>query len=147
MEFGGQKHNFRAKSSTMKQSTFHSMAIFMAIFFSLTSLSAQAWTELGSAKVNGHTDHDEIWVTNSRGDFKAIKLFVQNEGIDFDRVVVHFGNGGQDVMNIKNFIHAGGETRVMDLAGGDRVIKKVDFFYKSNAMTSKKAKVVLYGRR
>ena len=129
------------------KSTFRSMAIFLAIFFSLTSLSAQAWTELGSAKVNGHTDHDEIWVTNARGDCQAIKLFVQNEGIDFDRVVVHFGNGGQDVMNIKNFIHAGGETRVMDLAGGDRVIKKVDFFYKSNAMTSKKAKVVLYGRR
>jgi len=131
----------------MKQSTFYSMAIFLVIFFSLTTVSAQSWTELGSAKVHGHTDHDEIWVTNSRGDFKAIKLFVKNEGIDFDRVVVHFGNGGQDVMNVKNFIPAGGETRVMDLAGGDRVIKKVVFFYKSNAMTSTKAKVVLYGRR
>lgn len=131
----------------MKQSTFCNLAIFLVIFSSFTAASAQAWIELGSAKVHGHTDHDEIWVTNSRGDFKAIKLFVKNEGIDFDRVVVHFGNGGQDVMNIKNFIPAGGETRVMDLEGGDRVIKKVDFYYKSNAMTSTKAKVVLYGRR
>lgn len=131
----------------MKQSTFYNMAIFLVILSSFTTSSAQAWIELGSAKVHGHTDHDEIWVTNSRGDFKAIKLFVKNEGIDFDRVVVHFGNGGQDVMNIKNFIPAGGETRVMDLEGGDRVIKKVTFFYKSNALTSTKAKVVLYGRR
>ena len=131
----------------MKNSTFCSMTILLVTFFCITTVSAQSWTELGSAKVHGHTDHDEIWVTNSRRDFKAIKLFVKNEGIDFDRVVVHFGNGGQEVMNIKNFIHAGGETRVMDLAGGDRVIKKVDFYYKSNAMTSTKARVVLYGRR
>ena len=131
----------------MKSTTLPVMAMLLWAFFSVTNVSAQSWTELGSAKVNGHTDHDEIWVTNSRGDFKAIKLFVHNEGIDFDRVVVHFGNGGQDVMQIKNFIPAGGETRVMDLEGGDRVIKKVDFFYQSNAMTSKKAKVVLYGKR
>ena len=131
----------------MRRSSFQNVVIFLTVFFSITTIAAQSWTELGSAKVNGHADHDEIWVTNSRGDFKAIKLFVQNEGIDFDRVVVHFGNGGQDVMNIKNFIHAGGETRVMDLEGGDRVIKKVDFYYKSKAMTGKKARVVLYGRR
>jgi hypothetical protein len=131
----------------MKHSTFQSMYILVFFFLCFTTVSAQSWTELGSAKVNGHTDHDEIWVTNSRGDFKAIKLFVQNEGIDFDRVVVHFGNGGSDMMSIKNFIPAAGETRVMDLEGGDRVIKKVDFFYKSNAMTSKKARVVLYGKR
>lgn len=147
MEFGGQIHNFRSNPSIMRQSYLQSMAIFLVYFFSITTITAQSWTELGAAKVNGHADHDEIWVTNSRGDFKAIKLFVQNEGIEFDRVVVHFGNGGKEVMNIKNFVPAGGETRVMDLTGGDRVIKKVDFFYKSNAMTGKKARVVLYGRR
>jgi len=131
----------------MKHTTFFSMAIFLLAIFYNPTITAQTWTELGSAKVNGHADHDEIWVTSSRGDFRAVKLFVRNEGIDFDRMVVHFGNGSQEMMNIKNFIPAGGETRVMDLQGGDRVIKKVDFFYKSNAMTNTKAKVVLYGKR
>jgi len=110
-------------------------------------LSAQGWTQLGSAKVHGHLDHDEIWVTGMQGDFSAIKLLVQNEGIQFERVVVHFANGGREEMIIRDFIPAGGETRVLDLPGRDRVIRKVDFFYKSNSMTKKKGKVVLWGRR
>ncbi len=117
------------------------------VVFSFTTLSSQAWTLLGSSKVHGHRDYDEISVTASRGDFKAIKLFVENEGIDFDRVMVHYRNGTSERMVLKNFIPAGGETRVMDLAGGDRVIRKVTFYYKSNAMTSTKGKVMLYGRR
>jgi hypothetical protein len=113
-----------------------------------TSASTQGgWAVLGSAKVNGQIDHDEIWVTGSQGDFKAVKLAVENEGIQFDRVVLHFANGGQEQLNIRRFIPAGGETKVLDLKGNDRVIKKVDFWYESNAATSTKAKVVLYGKR
>ena len=55
-------------------------------------------------------------------------------------------NGGKDEMTIRNFIPAGGETRVLDLKGGDRIIRKVDFFYKSNPSTRRKGKVILYGR-
>lgn len=106
-----------------------------------------AWTKLGSAKVTGATDHDEIWVTGVRGDFTAIKLFVKNEGIDFDRVAVQYGNGTKDEMEIRNFVPAGGETRVLDLRGGDRVIRKIDFWYKSNPATKRKAEVIVYGRK
>ena len=134
------------KINTMKNFLIRQAAILAMIFFSITAVSAQ-WTLLGSCKVHGHRDYDEIVVTGSRGDYRAIKLFVQNEGIDFDRVAVHYGNGGVDKLEIKNFIPAGGETRVLDLAGGDRVIRKVVFYYKSNAMTSKKGKVLLYGKR
>jgi hypothetical protein len=116
------------------------------VCLSLAAFTYSSWTLLGSCKVNGRADYDEIVVTGSRGDFKAIKLFVENEGIDFDRVVVHYGNGATDKIDIKNFIPAGGETRVIDLAGGDRVIRKVVFYYKSNPATSKKGKVLLYGR-
>lgn len=133
--------------NTMKPSFFQSLVIAGVICISLTSLSGQQWVHLGTAKVNGRADYDEIPVTGSRGDFKAIKLFVQQEGIEFDRVVVHYGNGNTDRMDIRKFIPAGSETRVLDLAGGDRVIRKVVFYYKSNPMTSRKGKVLLYGRR
>ncbi len=131
----------------MKSSYLVSLTTAMVVCFSLATSAAGPWTLLGSCKVHGHRDYDEIVVTGSQGDFKAIKLFVQNEGIDFDRVVVHYGNGGMDKIDIRNFVPAGGETRVIDLAGGDRVIRKVVFYYKSNAATAKKGKVLLYGRR
>jgi hypothetical protein len=117
-----------------------SMMLVFVILSAVVKAQPGTWTVLGSAKVHGHLDHDEIWVTASRGDFTAIKLFVENEGIDFDRVVVHFANGGKEEMEIRNFIAAGGETRVLDLRGGDRIIRKVDFY-------KRKAKVILYGRR
>lgn len=130
----------------MKSSSFPAMTFVVLVAFLLSSFTGGPWTLLGTCKVNGRADYDEIVVTGSRGDFKAIKLFVENEGIDFDRVAVHYGNGGVDKIDIKNFIPAGGETRVIDLAGGDRVIRKVVFYYKSNPMTSRKGKVLLYGR-
>jgi len=124
-----------------------SISIFMLAGM-FTSLSAQAWTLLGSAKVHGGgVDHDEILVTAMRGDFSAIKLFVEHEGIEFERVVVHFANGDQSEMIIRDFIPAGGETRILDLPGRDRIIREVDFYYKSNPMTKRKGKVMLYGRR
>lgn len=119
----------------------------MLVSLLTTSLAAQSWANLGSSKVHGSADHDEIWVTGMKGDFTAIKLMVENEGIQFDRVVVHFANGGQEEMILRDFIPAGGETRVMDLPGRDRFIRKVDFYYKSNAATKRKGKVSLYGRR
>ncbi|MEP6647515.1 MAG: hypothetical protein ABJC12_10545 [Saprospiraceae bacterium] len=111
-------------------------------------LSAQTWDYLGSAKVQGvGVDHDEILVTRMEGDFKAIKILVENEGIEFEKVVVHFGNGGQQELAIRDFIPAGSETRVLDLNGRDRIIHSVEFYYKSNPATRKKGKVKLYGRR
>ncbi|MEP6795136.1 MAG: hypothetical protein ABJB16_12470 [Saprospiraceae bacterium] len=123
------------------------ISIFMLTAIS-SSLAAQSWTFLGSAKVHGiGVDHDEILVTVMQGDFSAIKLFVENEGIEFERVVVHFGNGGQQELVIRDFIPAGGETRVLDLTGRDRIIHSVDFYYKNNPVTKRKGKVKLYGRR
>jgi len=130
----------------MKTATFLILGILWIGY--MTSLSAQnGWKILGSAKVNGHADHDEIWVTGMEGDFKAVKIMVENEGIEFNRVVLHFANGNKQELNIRRFIPAGGETKVLDLNGDDRVIKKVDFFYESNAKSKTKAKVVLYGKR
>ena len=131
----------------MKKVFFSSVVCLILMSSGATSLTAQAWTFLGSSKVHGRADHDAILVTGLKGDFSAIKLMVENEGIQFDRVVVHFANGGKQEMALRDFIPAGGETRVMDLTGRDRIIRSVDFYYKSNVVTSRKGKVLLYGRR
>ena len=130
----------------MRYPTFQRMAIFLMVFFSVSVLSAQEWTALGNAKAKGKADHEEIWVTDTKGNFKAIKLFVKKADLNLDRVVVHYGNGGKEVMEVMKLIPAGGETQVMNFEGDDRVIKKVEYFYKNNPDTRKKAKVILYGR-
>ena len=130
----------------MKNLLTFSLLILLSLI-AVNKTAAQKWEHLGAAKVHGHLDYDEIMVTALEGDFSAIKLFVENEGIQFERVVVHFGNGRKEEIVLRDFIPAGGESRVIDLPGRDRIIRKVVFFYKSNAATKRKGKVVLYGRR
>jgi hypothetical protein len=97
-----------------------------------TSVLAQtnrAWVLLGQRTVSDRGDHDEIPVTITRGDFRAIKLTVQRTAVDFRRVVVHFRNGEDQPVELRATIPAGGESRVIDLSGGDRVIRSVEFWY------------------
>lgn len=105
------------------------------------------WILLGTRTVNDRVDHDAIAVTGARGDWQAIKITVQRASVDFYRVVVHFGNGTQQDVQLRNTIPAGGETRAIDLTGPDRVINRVEFWYDANTIRGRRAVVRLYGRR
>ena len=105
------------------------------------------WVLLGTRPVNDRVDHDVIPVTAARGDWQAIKITVQRASVDFYRVVVHFGNGTQQEVQLRNTIPAGGETRAIDLTGNDRVINRVEFWYDANTIRGRKAVVRLFGRR
>jgi hypothetical protein len=105
------------------------------------------WTYLGEAHVDGAVDHDRIVVTAAKGEYRAIRLRVENGPIVFDRVVLHFGNGSSDPISIRHKIPAGGETRVIDLPGDRRIIESVEFWYeRGNWGNPRRPKVSLFGR-
>jgi hypothetical protein len=87
------------------------------------------WVLLGSRTVTDRADHDTVTVTGAKGDFKAIKIEVQRRAVDFHRVVIHFRNGDDQKVELRNTIRAGGESRVIDIDGRDRVIRSIDFWY------------------
>ena len=60
---------------------------------------------------------------------------------------VHFANGDIVDIAIRKVIPAGGETRLIDLPGRNRIIKKVVFWYESTKKNSKRATVRLFGRK
>ncbi|HUL15931.1 MAG TPA: hypothetical protein VLV88_08035 [Terriglobales bacterium] len=91
---------------------------------------------LGESHVDGRTDHDKIKVTAAEGRFRAIQLRVSGGGVDFDHVVVHYGNGSNEEIPVRDHIPSGGETRVIELPGERRVIQSVELWYgKRNANT------------
>ena len=106
---------------------------------------AQRWEYLGEANVNGSVDHDNIMVTASRGEFRAIQIRVQKAAIEFDRVVVHFGDGDSEPIHIRSRIPAGGQTRVIDLPGNRRIIRSVEFWYARASRNPRRPKVRLFG--
>jgi hypothetical protein len=103
------------------------------------------WVYLGEANVDGSADHDRIKIGRDDGKFRAIQIRVERAPIQFQRVVVHYGNGADEEIAIRNRINPGGKTRVIDLRGRDRVIESVEVWYARARYNSAKPKLRLFG--
>jgi hypothetical protein len=103
------------------------------------------WVYLGESNVDGNTDHDKIKIGRDDGRFRAIQIRVERAPIEFYRVLVHYGNGSDEEIAIRNRINAGGKTRVIDLRGRDRVIESVEVWYARAKYDSAKPKLRLFG--
>lgn len=103
------------------------------------------WEYLGQAHVDGRADHDKIRVDKS-GSFRAIQLGIKDGTIQFDRVVVHFEDGADHQVEVRDRIAAGQRTRVIDLPGNRRRIRSVEFWYGKNNSRSRPL-VNLWGMR
>lgn len=103
------------------------------------------WEYLGEANVDGAADHDRITVSGARGEYRAIQIRVERGPIDFDRVLVHFGDGQATPIRLRYRIPAGGQTRVIDLPGRRRIIESVEFWYHRANWREAKPKVRLFG--
>ncbi len=104
------------------------------------------WEYLGEANVDGNTDHDRITVTRKEGVFRQIQFRVEKGPIEFNRVVVHFADGQNEPLALRQRIAAGGESRAVDLAGQRRVIQSVEIWYERGRANGPKPRVTLYGR-
>lgn len=108
----------------------------LAVCLSSTSAGAQGgrWTLLGTRTVTDRVDHDTVMVTDRRGTFDAVKFAVRGRSVDFHRVVIHFGSGADQTVEMRDTIRAGGESRAIDVDGRDRVIRSIDFWYDANTV-------------
>lgn len=110
------------------------------------TLNAQDWIHLGDKHVDGNSDHDKISLGSAEGRFRQLQIRVDDAAVNFQRVVVHFGNGGDEELQFREVINPGGATRAMDLRGRRRMIKSVEFWYEKANWGSKRPTVRLYGR-
>lgn len=102
------------------------------------------WEYLGDAHVDGNQDHDSIKVGRAAGRYHAIQLRISGGAINFERVIVRYGNGEKEEIPIRAHIEDGGQTRVIDLPGRRRIIQSLDLWY-SKEKWEKRPKVSLYG--
>lgn len=88
------------------------------------------WEKIGEKSVNLYTDRDVMRATH-KGYFSKIKIHVNDNPVEFKKVVVKFLNGSSHELNLPRYIAAGGETRILDLPRYKRIIKEIVFYYKS----------------
>jgi hypothetical protein len=106
----------------------------------------RGWELLGSQKVGFIADKDVIQVGRKDGDFSKIKLRVKGNEVEFLDVKIVYANGQSDDIKVRNKIRAGGETRDIDLKGGDRFIRRVELVYRSRPSFKGQATVELWGK-
>jgi len=124
------------------------IAPFLAVLFLAGPANAtdDEWVVLGTRTVDVLLDHDVIPVTIAEGVFDAIKLTVRDRGIEVLDLKVHYGSGKVHDVAVRLFIDDGGETRVIDLPGGVRIISKVELTYRTRSRSPGKAVIQLLGR-
>lgn len=106
-----------------------------------------AWQQIGLTVVDFKTDRDVIVVAGA-DNFRKLKFHVFDAAVNMLNMHVIYENGEFDNIDLRFVIPAGGESRILDLNGGSRRIKKVEFWYRSQKPSFKgKAKVVLWGMK
>ncbi len=139
----------------MKIQLFRSTGLLTLTLASLFLLSSQSegckskpgsWESIGSRNVNYELDKDEIIATRLEGIFTAIQVRVKNAPINMQKLEIQYGNGEIQEIELRNNFLANSESKVIDLPGNKRVIRRAVFWYDTKNISERKGVVELWGR-
>ncbi len=102
---------------------------------------------LGERNVSDRTEYDTISVGKGRGSFTGLRVKVMGAAVEFKRIVIHFENGSEQVLEKNRLVRKGNKSRVVDLDGDTRLIDKVVFRYEARSKGWKGARIKLFGVR
>jgi len=106
---------------------------------------AEKWEKLGRRQVQFDAEKDTIVVGAVEGRFNAIKIDVDEGNVEMYNIKVTFGDDSHWSPDTKIEFKQGMRSRTIDLPGEARVIRKVEFWYRSELKRGR-AIVDLFGR-
>ena len=124
--------------------------VFSAVGFSNVEAKALsvlgAWEKLGTKMVDMKADHDVLLVTFHEGFYSKVKFLIRKAPLHLKNVNIIFGNGENKNIVFNKRFTAGTTTRIIDLPGNRRIIKKIKLNYKTIPSGKGKAIFVAWGR-
>jgi len=109
------------------------------------AFDSTGWTLLGSQTVDGRRDRDTIAVGKQEGRFDQLTMVVVDSDLEMLDFLITFGNNETFAPNVRHVFRESSRTRVIDLPGNDRFIKRIDLKY-ANIRGGGKARVEIWGR-
>lgn len=107
----------------------------------------EGWHKIGETSVDFKTETDEISVIGADR-FGYIKIKVTEAPIHLESFDIYFESGDKQSVTIGKEIKNPGESRSVELTGGERSIKKIIFVYHTVPNhKDKKAHVELWGMK
>ena len=132
-----------------------SLALFTVIFGLSLAVHAQHnnnngpdlgnWRLLGTVSAGHSGDHEVIEVNGPHDSYRKLKFKVTDSPLTMNRMVVTYDDGAPEQIDTKTDIPKGGESREIDLKGGKRKIKNVQFWFETKGFLNGKADVTLFG--
>jgi len=109
-------------------------------------ISTAGWDRLGERMVRFTADHDAILAAHE-GRFRRIMIVVRDSALEMFDIKITFGNGQDWSPATRLVFGEDTRSRVIDLPGADRVIRRMDFYYKSlGAVGGGRATVEVWGK-
>ena len=106
-----------------------------------------SWRLIGTTQANFTADYDVIYVQGPYDNFRRLKFKVTDAGLNLIRMVVTYDNGAPDKIEVRQDIPQGGESRAIDLRGGKRSIRKIEFWYDTKGILRGRADVSVFGMK
>jgi hypothetical protein len=105
------------------------------------------WVKLGKLNASKDAEHDRLTINGHNDDFRALKFHVSNAPLNLHRVIVTYDSGAPEQLQVKQQIPKGGDTREIDLNGGKRSLRTIEFWYDTRGGQDGKAEVTVFARR
>jgi hypothetical protein len=107
-----------------------------------------SWRVLGTCQAKSSGDHDAIYLKGPYDYFRKLKFKVTDSNLEMGEMLVRYDDGGKpERIEVRQNIEKGGESRVIDLKGGKRKLKSVEFWYKDRGFMNGKADLTLFGMK
>lgn len=105
------------------------------------------WHKIGERTVDFKKDRDEVMVMVADR-FSALQFKVDEAAIELISIEVYYESGDKQDLALRTRLNAGESSRVIDLNGGERNLKKVVFVYKTLANAKdERAHVEIWGQK
>jgi len=104
------------------------------------------WEKLGTKMVNMRVDHDVLLVTHHEGVYSKVRFGVLKAPIMLVNIRIIFGNNTEKEVVFNKRIDPGKFSRVVDLPGNKRIIRKIKMNYKTIPAVNGRAIFVAWGK-
>jgi hypothetical protein len=143
----------------MKKSTFSLIAFLIMALGVTNALKAQVvsqprqgnpgtWRLLGTTQAKFTADHDGIYVSGPYDFFRRLKFKSTDAPLSILRIVVRYDDGGApEKIETRFSIPQGGESRVIELLGGKRKLKSIEFWYDTQGVLAGRSDVTVFGMK
>jgi hypothetical protein len=109
--------------------------IFLAMLALVACLTVSAAPRgsvfLGERVVDFHAQRDVIDVGNYDGWFHSLYFEVEKNNVEVFNLVIVYGDGQRERIDTRLIFDAGTRSRIIDLQGGKRRIKRIEFEFKT----------------